>query len=183
MSKGKNRSSKKGAAAKRPAISKKPTQVQARAPVSQRPEERASLELFGTSLAVLVLALLLSGYVFSDPTRGTSMQAWEHARMALAGWRVQLPVSAKTWTAWTHAIHRFTSACFFLSGARNSTVSGALWERFSMLWSSDSRKYERSPYDICFAVTWGLVLLVVRIYTPWHAGQHAGRTALTPSCP
>jgi len=162
MSKGGHRSSKKGAAAKRSAVSKKPAQAQACAPVPQRPDQRASLELFGTSLAVLVLALLLSGHVFSDPTRGTSMQAWEHARTLLAGWHVQLPVSAKTWAAWTHAVHQFTSACFFLSGARNSTISGALWERFSMLWSSDSRKYERSPYDICFAVTWGVVLLVAR---------------------
>ncbi|WFD19464.1 sphingosine N-acyltransferase [Malassezia caprae] len=159
MSKGGKRSSKKSAASKRTAASKKMAQTSVRPQPSQG---RANLELFGTSLAVLILALLLGGLVVSDPTRGTATHAWEHARTVLAGWHAPIPVSAQTWKAWMHTMHRFTSACFFLPGARDATVAGALWQSFSALWSYELDKYERSPYDVCFAVTWGLVLLVVR---------------------
>lgn len=156
MSKGGKRSSKKSATSKRTAASKKLAQELPRPKPSQG---RASLELFGTSFAVLVLALLLAGHVWSDPARDTSMH---DVRTVLASWHVAVPVSAQTWMAWRRAMHRFTSACFFLSGARNANVSSALWERFSTLWSSDLSKYERSPYDVCFAVSWGMVLLVLR---------------------
>lgn len=165
MSKGGKRSSKKGAAAKRASTSasKKVAQAPARALNQNLSQQRMGLEMLGTSLAVLVLALLLGTHVLSDPSRGTSMQAWEYARSLLTSRQMALPVSAKTWSTWSQAVHRFTSACFFLPGAQNATLPGALWDRFTSLWwHKESIHYERTPYDLCFAVTWGLVLLIVR---------------------
>lgn len=136
-----------------------------RAQTKQQPslQGHISLELIGTSLAVLVLSLLLAGYVLSDPAHGAWMHAFEHARMALGAWNISVPVSAQTWTSWKHTIHTFTTACFFLSGARSSKLSSGLWDRFTSLWFPVMPiEYERSPYDICFAVTWGLILLVAR---------------------
>lgn len=66
--------------------------------------------------------------------------------------------------SWCEKIHRVTSACFFLSGAVHANGPADGWQHLRSLWTdaSASTKYERNPFDVLFAIVWGMILFVIR---------------------
>ena len=118
---------------------------------------------------VIVSTLLLSMvwlHWLTDVSQRTLRMQWLQSVLH-ASQPLSLPTglfSSEVWDSWCETIHRVTSACFFLSGAvqANSLANG--WQYLRSLWTgaSSSIKYERDPFDLLFAIVWGMILFVIR---------------------
>lgn len=134
---------------------------------------RASFATVSLVVSAALLAALLAAHVASAASRCGS-HAWLAAateRLAAAG--VSLPPAAATQDM-CRRVHEFTSACLLLSGevvptaAPPTSLAEHVWRGATQLWSSlagappPARLYERDVRDVLFAVTWGIVLYVLR---------------------
>lgn len=141
------------------------------------PPVRRRCHFATVSLAVsaVLLAALLAAHAASAASRCGSHAwlAWAAERLAFAG--VALPPAAATQDM-CRRVHEFTSACLLLSGevvppaAGPTSLAEHVWRGATQLWSAlagapaaaPTRLYERDVRDVLFAVTWGVVLYVLR---------------------
>lgn len=168
MSKGARKSAKKGKASQRNSVQRAVNDAASSAQLvkAQKQADASSrLELHATIFLSVILCVLAWAHLLTDVKKRASFLTWVYSvfdflRQFGVTWRP----SHSMWEEMCIRVHSFTSACFFLSGAVDPDPFLSGWEHVRSLWTNmpSTTRYARDPRDLLFALTWGMILFVVR---------------------
>lgn len=125
--------------------------------------KRGSLELIGTLVVGAILTTLVVAHGVTSPAYRKTSHIMEHVWSLGEATGLYKRPTAAAWHAIARQVHTFTRSCFFLSGAVSSDETKP-WSAVRSMWDASVplAQYQRSWGDVYFALTWGMILYMIR---------------------